>query len=128
MYAIVHEHSLTSWISGIFQDREQASAYLATIAVELQPQLLEFPIDCYPVYLLEIGRKFTYNREADIITFVSELTLQDDEDWCYGNIYYVDRDWQSRHAGKDYMGIIPHIHLDNERVFGIRDAGIANYF
>ncbi len=128
MYAIVHNNSVTSWISGIFQDRDRAIAYLATISVDLQPKLLEFPINHYPVYLLEVDRNFTYNCETDIIAFVSKLTLQDNEDWCYGNIYYINQDWQSRRAGKDYMGMIPHLHLDNKNIFRIRNSGIANYF
>jgi hypothetical protein len=128
MYEIVHNNSVSSWISGIFKDRDLAICYLATIPVDLQPQLLEFPIDRYPVYLLEVDRNFTYNREADIAAFVSKLTLQDNDDWCYGNIYYVDRDWQSQRAGKDYMGMISHFHLDNEHILKICDSGTGNYF
>lgn len=127
MYAIVHHNSVNSWISGIFQERELAIAYLGTIPVDLQPKLLEFSIDRYPIYLLEVERDFTYYRDTDITAFVSNLTLLDDDDWCYGNVYYIDRDWQSQRAGKNYMGIIPHIHLDNKHVLIIRETGITAY-
>lgn len=128
MYAIVHDNSVTSWISGIFQDRDLAIAYLSTIPVDLQPKLLEFPIDRYPVYLLEIDRNFTYNCEVDITAFIKSITLQDEDNWCYGNIYCINQDWQSPRVGKDYMGVIPHFHLDNQHIFRIRDSGIAEYF
>lgn len=54
MYAILHKQDNRHWISGIFQERDKASEYVDDIPTYLNPRLIEFEIDCYPVYVLEI--------------------------------------------------------------------------
>ncbi|MBC1213870.1 hypothetical protein GNE08_06500 [Trichormus variabilis ARAD] len=41
MYLIAHQTASKRWISGIFQSREKALAYLAIMPSENQPYLIE---------------------------------------------------------------------------------------
>jgi hypothetical protein len=131
MYLIVHNTSNDRrWISGIFQDRDNAISYTESIPPDINsPELREFIIDCYPVYLLEAkGIEFTLYKDADLNTYINTLKLQDDDDYWYGNVYYLEEDWKSSRPGTDYMGIIQHEHILNRNILKIRDVGIAEYF
>jgi hypothetical protein len=132
MYSIVHNTSSDRrWISGVFKDRNKAIAYLESIPPEIKPpELLEFAIDLYPVYLLEAkGIEFTFYEEADLNAYINTLTLHDDDDWWYGNIYRFEQDWQPpRLPGTDYMGDIRHTHLFTKDILKIRNSGIAKHF
>ncbi len=131
MYLIVHNISTDRrWISGIFQDRDNATTYMESIPPEIQPpELREFIIDCYPVYLLEAkGIEFTLYKEADLNTYINTLKLQDDNDYWYGNVYYLQENWKSSRPGTDWMGAIRHTHLFTQDILRIRDSGIAGEF
>jgi hypothetical protein len=131
MYLIVHNTSNDRrWISGIFQDRNNAIAYIESIPPEIKPpELREFIIDCYPVYLLEAkGIEFTLYKEADLNAYINTLKLQDDNDYWYCNIYRLEEDWQSPRPGTDWMGEIRHTHLFIQEILRIRDSGIAAEF
>jgi hypothetical protein len=93
------------------------------------PELREFAIDCYPVYLLEAkGIKFTLYEEADLNAYINTLKIQDDNDYWYGNIYRLEEDWQSSRPGTDWMGEIRHTHLFTQDILRIHDSGIAGKF
>jgi hypothetical protein len=132
MYLIGHStSSRRRWVSGIFQDKSIAKSYLASIPPNLDPQLREYAIDRYPVYLLEAnGIEFTLYGEEEINAYINNITLadEDDEDRLYANIYHIKEDWQSPRPGTDSMGNIRHIHLDDRGILRVRDSGIAKEF
>jgi hypothetical protein len=129
MYLIAHQSGINRWVSGIFKSRNSAIDYLDLIPQVERPSLLEFTYNDYPVYLLEThGSEFTLYDRTEITAYINNLTVQDDDDYFYGNIYRIDRDWRSSKIGKDRMGLIPHIHIHNEQIASIKDVGIANYF
>jgi hypothetical protein len=131
MYLIVHNTSSDRrWISGVFQDRNNAITYLESTPPDIKPSdLREFAIDCYPVYLLEAkGIEFTLYEEADFNEYINTLKLQDDNDYFYGNVYYLEEDWKSSRAGTDWMGAIRHTHLFTQDILRIRDSGITSEF
>ncbi len=130
MYLIAHQSEINRWVSGIFKSRNSAIDYLESIPQVERPYLLEFSWDDYPIYLLEThGVEFTLYDEAGITAYINTLTIQaNNDDYFYGNIYRIDRDWQSSKIGKDRMGLISHIHIYNEQIASIKAIGIANYF
>jgi hypothetical protein len=133
MYLIVHNTSTDRrWISGIFQDRGKAIAYLESIPPEIKPpDLREFRIESYPVFLLEAKCvEFTLYKEADINEYIKNIILEDeeDEDRLYANIYYLEEDWHSSRPGTDRMGAIRHTHLDDRKILRVRDSGIGLEF
>lgn len=129
MYLIAHQSGINRWVSGIFKSRNIAIDYLDIISQLECPSLLEFTCNDYPVYLLEThGVEFTLYDRAGITAYINNLTVQANDDYFYGNIYRIDRDWRSSKIGKDRMGLIPHIHVYNEQIASIKNVGIANYF
>lgn len=133
MYLIVHNTSNNRrWISGIFQDRDNAIAYMESIPPDIKPpDLRAFRIESYPVFLLEAkGVEFTLYKEADINEYIKNIILEDDEDEdrLYANIYYLEEDWQSSRPGTDWMGAIRHTHLDDRGILRVRDSGMASEF
>jgi hypothetical protein len=132
MYLIVHNTSShRRWVSGIFQDKNSAESYLASIPLTLKPQLRECEIDRYPVYLLEAaGIEFTLYEEENINAYIKNITLdeENDEDRFYANIYRIKEDWQSSRPGTDWMGEIQHTHIFIREILRIRNFGIAGEF
>ncbi len=133
MYLIIHDTSTARrWISGVFQDWNKAIAYMESIPPDIKPpELLEFRIENYPVFLLEAkGIEFILYKEADINEYINNIIIEDgeDEDRLYANIYYLEEDWQSSRPGTDRMGAIRHTHLDDRAVLEVRDSGIASQF
>ncbi len=56
--------------------------YIDSIPTDLEPQLKEFEIYCYPVYLLEAdGLELTLYEDVDINAYIRNLVLQDSDDY-----------------------------------------------
>lgn len=64
----------------------------------------------------------------DLDKYIQSLTIQDDDDFWYANVYCIDQDWRSPRAGTDSMGAIQHAHIFNREIEIIRKSGIAKYF
>lgn len=128
MYLIAHKTAIKRWISGIFQCREEALAYLAIAPSENQPYLIESKLQNYPVYLLEsFGLEFSLLDVSEILQYCSHLERRGD-DWCYGNLYLIRQDWQAPKVGADYMGLLPHLHLDNGYLERLQSTLILDCF
>ena len=133
MYLIIHNRPTERrWISGVFQDKHKALAYIESIPPDIkQPELRKFEVKNYPVFLLEAkGVEFTLYKEVDINEYIKNIIIEDeeDEDRLYANIYYLEEDWYSPRPGTDWMGEIQHTHLDDRGILRVRDSGIGSEF
>ena len=70
----------------------------------------------YPLYVIESKAEFSFYSESEIKVELTKLLKcqQKDDEHIYDNIYLVKNDYQPKIPGKDYMGIIPHRHVDND--------------
>jgi hypothetical protein len=132
MYLIIHYSGLRPYISGFFRAQAAAAAYLASFDGGHRAVLQEFELladEPYPLYLFEASRQaFALYGAADITAMLVALPRQPSDDWCYGNVYQLNHDWQPRRAGRDEMGLLPHIHIHNHDLDTIQDVDISTRF
>jgi hypothetical protein len=132
VYLIVHHSGFRPYISGVFREKAAIIAYLAGFDIQHQAVIEEFTAltdTGYPLYLFEAsGQPFTLHSAAGITAMLAALVQNPSDDWCYGNVYQLNHDWQPRRAGSDAMGLLPHIHIYNHDLNNIKSLGVAACF
>ena len=104
-------------IDAVYATEQQADARAARL--EAEAGIDHFAVHCYPfgefpVYAIEEARGFfRYGIQADIKKFLSDLVRFPSPDHEYCNIHVLDRQWEAPTPGKDSMGLLRHIHVDN---------------
>ena len=106
------------WISGVFGSRAVAEEYLALIPQDHRPKhtVTDLGPLTYPLYVCEDDQGFRFLTEIEAIAELKRYARdlrQEDEDWCHVNLYRIPADWQPLQPGTDYMGALPHHHVNN---------------
>jgi len=131
MFAVLAEDGLRRWISGVFGSRETAEAYLTLIHDGQRSKHSVTDLDGLndPLYVCEDEKGFRFLTEAEAI---AELKLyagnlrEDDEDWCYTNLYRIAGDWRPKRPGTDEMGALPHHHVTNFTLECVEQSGFES--
>lgn len=119
-----------TWLSGVFNTRQDAEAYLTTIDSERYGLQTLLRLDqTFPLYIWSSGGEMAWLTEGDTRARLQQLSAQTDrakngDDWCYANLYRVMAPWQPpRHPGSDYMGALPHHHVTNRTLEWLETSG-----
>jgi hypothetical protein len=132
VYLIIHQLHHRPYISGVFRDQTTANAYVAVLNIKKGVVVQEFESLSslsYPLYLFEAtGAAFVLDSAAEITAMLMQLPRQTNDEWCYGNVYQINHDWQPPRAGSDAMGMLPHVHIDNHNLNIIQNSGVAACF
>lgn len=113
------------WISGIFLNEEDARNYFWLIPEDIRDgqRIKSVNFEEYPVYLVEAEEYYFVDlngvREA-----INKIRVIQDFEYSYINIYQITKDFVPERPGKDYMGVLKHIHVDNEYLERYRKYGI----
>lgn len=103
------------WISGIFLKDVDAQNYFQLIPEDIRDNQLikSVNLEKYPVYLVE-AEEFYFVDLKGIREAIDKIKLIPDFEYAYINIYEITEDFAPEKPGKDYMGILKHVHVDNE--------------
>ncbi len=52
----------------------------------------------------------------------------EDPDPLYGNVYWLQASWSAPRPGTDYMGALPHVHVDRDLLDRFGDEGVSALF
>jgi hypothetical protein len=113
MFVIEANRSNSKWISGVFLAEEDATAFFARFPDRHREYLriYEIPFAAYPVFMIE-SDGFRFVSRDDAINAI-RVERVPGEDVVYFNVYRFSSDYAPRKPGTDYMGAIPHHHIDN---------------
>ncbi len=116
------------FIAGIFSEKDSALDFIQRIPDSDSTNVKQFEVDCgYPFYISENHEGFSYLSLSEVTSLLNgfiEDMPNHDEDWCYTNLYRIAEDFQVKIPGKDYMGSLPHHHIDNDTLIEIRENGV----
>ncbi|MEY8199422.1 MAG: hypothetical protein RPS47_09295 [Colwellia sp.] len=125
---IVVSKAFQEFVAGIFSEKEYALDFIQRIPESDSGDIKHFEVDCcYPFYISEDHEGFSYLTENEVASLVSGFIVDmnnRDEDWCYTNLYKITKNFQPKFAGKDYMGSLPHYHIDNFSLIKIKESGV----
>lgn len=127
---IVVLKNFREFIAGIFSEKESAMKFVLEISEAERDSVTLLETDCgYPFYISENHEGFSYFSSTDVELllngFIEDMHNQDEE-WCYTNLYRVAEDFSPKKPGKDYMGLLPHYHIDNDVLTEIKENGLAS--
>lgn len=115
MFLIEAHREGRTWVSGIFEHRETAKAYLQEIPSPLieRQSIREVGPGTFPVFVVEDSTGFTAMSANEVQQLASQTSPADDGDATHFNLYLFSSDWHPPRPGTDYMGVIPHVHVAN---------------
>jgi len=126
MYAIVSSRGTRRWISGVFLDRAPGETSLAALKVQASTaHVLEpTPVAAFPLFILEDHAGFTFLDAigaADVIAAMPPPAVDGEP-----ILFAVLSEYRPDVAGRDEMGRLRHVHLDNERIAEFRRVGLSS--
>ena len=103
------------WISGIFMSEQDTDNYFQLIPEDIRDsqRIKWVNFDKYPVYLVE-AEEFYFVNLKGIREAINKIKVIQDFEYIYINIYEITKDFVPEKPGKDYMGILKHVHVNNE--------------
>lgn len=120
---IIEVEDKRRFIAGIFKNEEKlnkAYKFMPNIVdesnlLDIKYKLITSPIKNYPFYILEENNTFSYLYFSEIELYIKNIKRIEnmDEDASYCNIYLAIKDFITSNPYKEHMGILPHIHIDN---------------
>jgi len=129
MYIILSK-DFREFVAGIFAVESDANEFCQRIPEEDVPNLkLEEIQLSYPLYISENHEGFSYHTQEGVKELIAGFTQEmhkHDEEWCYTNLYRVTEDFIPKTPGKDYMGLLPHHHIDNDILEEIERDGFSS--
>jgi hypothetical protein len=69
-------------------------------------------------------KDYTLSCGLGIVPAKANANRKDDE-WCYVTLYRLTEDYVPRRPGTDYMGMLPHWHIDTSLLDIIEHGGLA---
>lgn len=122
---IVVSKDFREFIAGVFSEKENANELSSQISKLEYMKILYVELE-YPFYITEDHSGFSFYSEREVNILIGgyiEDMGNHDEEWCYTNLYRVESDLKPKIPGKDYMGLMPHHHIDNDTLSEIKDNG-----
>ena len=108
-------------IDGVFPTEQQADQRAKLLDADgLHFAIHCFPHNDFPIYAIEeaIGI-LRYGTKQEVRKFLASLERKKGNGYEYCTIHVLDGGWEAPSVGKDAMGLLEHIHVDNSYL----DAG-----
>jgi hypothetical protein len=118
------------WISGIFELRAAADAFVASMpaATRSMQKVVGIPVAGYPFFIIEDGG-FEYGDLIFLRTRLRGLRAAGDEDHNDMNVYSASEDFAPTPPGIDAMGALLHWHVTDSTLqppqFGALDEDLV---
>ena len=99
----------------ILGNEEDAEKYFWLIPSDIRDgQIIKsVNFEKYPLYLVE-AEEFRFTDLKGIHEAINKIQLIQDFKYIYINIYEIKKDFIPEKPGKDYMGNLRHVHVDNQ--------------
>jgi hypothetical protein len=120
------------WVCGVFRSQAATDAYLALIPAPSRAKhsVLDLADLSYPFYICDDGAQgFRFLTEAQVVAELKQYAKErrrEDEDWCYTSLYRITDDCCPNLPGTDYMGALPHYHVDNRMLERVEKDGFES--
>lgn len=132
MVYIIFSKKRHQYISGIFSSLVQAEEYVSRYDEASKESSNIITVELvYPFYLTEDEKGFRFHTADEAFELMKAYIFQmeaKDEDWCYTNLYLIKGDFQPEKPGHDYMGMLPHRHVENFTLNDMMRYGFENLF
>lgn len=117
-YAIHSKTSKQKWIAALSNDKKKAKEYLAKIQDKVEAELIEIPIEKFPVYIIETsGNNFEFTEDfKDITKKIKAVKPKRNFDDAYFNYYILTKPFFTRPYGTDRMGALDHVHVTDREL------------
>jgi hypothetical protein len=80
----------------------------------------------FPCFAAKDQQGIRFLSEAEVMTELTQAnSTRKDDEWCYVNLYRLTAEYVPHKPGTDYMGILPHWHIDNSLLDIIERSGLA---
>lgn len=113
-------------LAGAFDSEDALDEWLESVPRELRQRLGKHADvrRSFPAFLVE-SNGFAWANESDLRVVLAVWSQQDRPiDWVYGNVFFLDGPWQPPRPGTDYMGVIPHIHVERRHLDLVQRSGL----
>lgn len=114
MFVIENRRADRHWIAGIFQARDDAEAFLASIVGE-HARLVEIASCRYPFFVLE-SDGFEYGDLFWVQARLRTMPPVADDDAILCKVYLITEDFRPKRPGSDYMGLLQHWHVESSQL------------
>jgi len=128
MIAWIQSPGRLPYVAAVLRDRDAAERYLAELPDSLRERSMVAARDevSLPCYLAEDRSGFRALSEPEAQDYVTELARgMPDEEGVYAILYRLDGEFLPIVAGRDEMGRLPHIHLEDHHLAFAARAGVA---
>jgi hypothetical protein len=80
----------------------------------------------FPCFAAQDHEGIRLLSEAEVMMELAQANAnRKDDEWCYVNLYRLAEEYVPHRPGTDYMGILPHWHIDNSVLDIIERGGLA---
>ncbi|MEM9861582.1 MAG: hypothetical protein AAF938_08210 [Myxococcota bacterium] len=114
------------FLAGVFDSKAALDKWFATVPEALSQQLTQHAdIErTFPAFLIE-AKGFTRATEDELRDLFATWRKTDGpRHGVYGNVYFFDGPWHPPRPGTDYMGVLPHIHIERSHVELVESLGL----
>ncbi len=118
------------WISGFFRTRLAAQQYLDKVPAS--PSTVQTIRDVgpltYPFFVAELEWKFEALNGQGVQDLAREISVRRSEFPGHFNLYRIVNDWSPARPGADYMGELPHVHVEEAELAKVVQRGPESLF
>ena len=120
-YAIIcQKKGQIDWIAAVLNSEKAATKYLSTIKLSIKTFVI--PIEAkFPLYIIECNG-FVFTDDDELVTDKIKAVKRDRKQKMgesYFTYYYVKKSFSAPN-GKDMMGSLDHVHVDNRFIDDFR--------
>ncbi len=117
-YAINCTTTNQKWIAALSNDKKKAKEYLSKIQDKVEAELIEIPVEKFPVYIIEnSGNNFEFTGDfKDITKKIKGVKAKRNFDDAYFNYYILKKPFFTDPYGADRMGALDHVHITDREL------------
>jgi hypothetical protein len=126
MYAIVSSSGIWRWLSGVFLERAAAEMSLAALEVEASTHhvLESIRVAKFPLFVIEDDSGFRFFDAigaGEVLAAMPPPALNGEP-----ILFILLSEYRPDVDGRDEMGGLRHVHLDQERIAELRRVGLRS--
>lgn len=127
MHVVVSTKGNRRWISGIFVDARDARSSLTSLPPDeaVQHAIEHIAPAQFPFFILEDNTGFRFLEAAEA-THIIQSMPQPTDPKSEPILFAIVSEYRPDVAGRDEMGTIRHVHLDQEHIVELRRHGLCS--